>query len=214
MSFVEKIDLDNILNTSKTKSYLTISERNAPMGFNDFFKTIINKPFNINGNVFKKSSVNDIKDILEEKISVSAKNSIHYNYWINDMAKMSSIFCDIMGSINISFSLGTTRGCSRYHIDNVPMRLLVTYYGQGTEWLPIDNADYGAYSKGKDNENILKDPKKRMYLKPWHISIFKGGSDGILHRTPDSALKSPSLLMRLDHSTFLNDIEKYNTLRL
>ena len=214
MSFVERIDLDNILNTSKTKSYLTISERNAPMGFNDFFKKIIYKPFNINGNVFKKSSVNDIKDILEEKISVSAKNSIHYNYWINDMAKMSSIFCDIMGSIDISFSLGTSRGCSRYHIDNVPMRLLVTYYGQGTEWLPIDNADYGAYSKGKDNKNILKDPKKRMYLKPWHISIFKGGSDGILHRTPDSALKSPSLLMRLDHSTFLNDIEKYNTLRL
>ena len=214
MSFVEKIDLDNILNTSKTKSYLTISERNAPMGFNDFFKKIIYKPFNINGKVFKKSSVNDIKDILEEKISVSAKNSIHYNYWINDMAKMSSIFCDIMGSIDISFSLGTSRGCSRYHIDNVPMRLLVTYYGQGTEWLPIDNADYGAYSKGKDNENILKDPKKRMYLKPWHISIFKGGSDGILHRTPDSALKSPSLLMRLDHSTFLKDIEKYNTLRL
>ena len=214
MSFVEKIDLDNILNTSKTKSYLTISERNSPIGFNDFFKKIIYKPFNINGKVFKKSSVNDIKDILEEKISVSAKNSIHYNYWINDMAKMSSIFCDIMGSIDISFSLGTSRGCSRYHIDNVPMRLLVTYYGQGTEWLPIDNADYGAYFKGKDNENILKDPKKRMYLKPWHISIFKGGSDGILHRTPDSALKSPSLLMRLDHSTFLNDIEKYNTLRL
>ena len=214
MSFVERIDLDNILNTSKTKSYLTISERNSPIGFNDFFKKIIYKPFNINGNVFKKSSVNDIKDILEEKISVSAKNSIHYNYWINDMAKMSSIFCDIMGSIDISFSLGTSRGCSRYHIDNVPMRLLVTYYGQGTEWLPIDNADYGAYSKGKDNENILKDPKKRMYLKPWHISIFKGGSDGILHRTPDSALKSPSLLMRLDHSTFLNDIEKYNTFRL
>ena len=214
MTFVEKIDLDNILNTSKTKSYLTISERNSPIGFNDFFKKIIYKPFNINGNVFKKSSVNDIKDILEEKISVSAKNSIHYNYWINDMAKMSSIFCDIMGSIDISFSLGTSRGCSRYHIDNVPMRLLVTYYGQGTEWLPIDNADYGAYSKGKDNENILKDPKKRMYLKPWHVSIFKGGSEGILHRTPDSALKSPSLLMRLDHSTFLSDIEKYNTLRL
>ena len=38
MSFVEKIDLDNILNTSKTKSYLTISERNAPIEFDDFLK--------------------------------------------------------------------------------------------------------------------------------------------------------------------------------
>tara|TARA_Y100001936_G_scaffold80179_1_gene78699 strand:- start:2483 stop:3127 length:645 start_codon:yes stop_codon:yes gene_type:complete len=214
MSIVERIDLDNIINTSNTKSYLTISERNVPRGANNFFKKIINKPFNINGKVFKKSCVNDIKDILEDKISIIVKNSFHYNLWINDMAKMSTIFCDIMGTNDISFSLGTSRGCSRYHIDNVPLRLLVTYYGQGTEWLPTDNADYEAYSKGKDNENILKDPKKRMYLKPWHISIFKGGSDGILHRTPDSALKSPSLLMRLDHSTFLNDIEKYNTLKL
>tara|TARA_B100000683_G_scaffold271955_1_gene314144 strand:+ start:3058 stop:3702 length:645 start_codon:yes stop_codon:yes gene_type:complete len=214
MSIVERIDLDNIINTSNTKSYLTISERNVPRGANNFFKKIINKPFNINGKVFKNSCVNDIKDILEDKISIIVKNSFHYNLWINDMAKMSTIFCDIMGTNDISFSLGTSRGCSRYHIDNVPLRLLVTYYGQGTEWLPTDNADYEAYSKGKDNENILKDPKKRMYLKPWHISIFKGGSDGILHRTPDSALKSPSLLMRLDHSTFLNDIEKYNTLKL
>ncbi len=214
MSIVERIDLDNIINTSNTKSYLTISERNVPRGANNFFKKIINKPFNINGKVFKKSCVNDIKDILEDKISIIVKNSFHYNLWINDMAKMSTIFCDIMGTNDISFSLGTSRGCSRYHIDNVPLRLLVTYYGQGTEWLPTDNADYEAYSKGKDNENILKDPKKRMYLKPWHISIFKGGSDGILHRTPDSALKSPSLLMRLDHSNFLNDIEKYNTLKL
>ena len=214
MSFVEKIDLDNILTTSKTKSYLTISERNAPKGSNDFFKKIINKPFNINGNVFKKSSVNDIKDILDEKISFSLKNSIHYNHWINDMAKMSSIFCDIMGSIDISFSLGTSRGCSRYHIDNVPMRLLITYFGQGTEWLPSDNADYNAYYRGEGNNKILKNAEKRMYIKSWDVSIFKGGKKGILHRTPDSALKSPSLLMRLDHSSFLDDIEKYNTLRL
>ena len=38
MSFVEKIDLNNILNTSKTKSYLTISERNAPKSLMIFLK--------------------------------------------------------------------------------------------------------------------------------------------------------------------------------
>ena len=115
MSIVERIDLDNIINTSNTKSYLTISERNVPRGANNFFKKIINKPFNINGKVFKKSCVNDIKDILEDKISIIVKNSFHYNLWINDMAKMSTIFCDIMGTNDISFSLGTSRGCSRYH---------------------------------------------------------------------------------------------------
>jgi len=38
MSIVERIDLDNIINTSNTKSYLTISERNVPRGANNFFK--------------------------------------------------------------------------------------------------------------------------------------------------------------------------------
>ena len=130
------------------------------------------------------------------------------------MAKMCNIFCTILESNSISFFLGTSRGCSRYHIDNVPMRLLITYFGQGTEWLPSDNADYNAYYRGEGNNKILKNAEKRMYIKSWDVSIFKGGKKGILHRTPDSALKSPSLLMRLDHSSFLDDIEKYNTLRL
>ena len=41
------------------------------------------------------------------------------------------------------------------------------------------------------------------------LAIFKGkkyggGERGILHRTPDAALEKPSLLMRLDHDTFIS----------
>ena len=63
MSFVEKIDLENILNISKSKPYLAISERKAPKWSNDFLKNIINKPFNIHEKIYKKSCVNDIKNI-------------------------------------------------------------------------------------------------------------------------------------------------------
>ena len=214
MSFIQKMDLDNLSNFSATKSYLAIAEREEPKESNIFFKKLTRKTFSISGQVFKQSSINDIKAILEKNISINSLDNIFYNYWLNDMAKMCNIFCNILESSSISFFLGTSRGCSRYHIDNVPMRLLITYYGQGTEWLPYYNADYNAYNKGKENNKIIKNPDNRMYIKSWNVSIFKGGEKGILHRTPDSALKSPSLLMRLDHSSFLDDIEKYNTLVL
>ena len=55
--------------------------------------------------------------------------------WI--MLKMTCLlFCDVEQSEKVHMWLGSKRGCRRYHIDNVPRRLLVTYNGKGTEWLP------------------------------------------------------------------------------
>ena len=86
------------------------------------------------------------------------------------------------------------------------MRLLVTYYGKGTEWFPSYACDYSAYYSGKINEEIIINKNARTYMKPWHIAIFKGqkfgGSEkGILHRTPDEAINGKSILMRLDSVT-------------
>ncbi len=209
MSFVEKINLDNLPNFSKTKSYLTIVERKAPRKSNIFFKKLILDPFSVSGQVFKKSSSDDIQNILDEKISTKFKNNIFYSHWVKDMGKICAIFCDIMESNAISFSLGTSRVCSRYHIDNVPVRILITYFGQGTEWLPPNAANYNAYYNGEKNEKIIKHALERKFINTWDIATFRGGTKGILHRTPDTALKSPSLQMRLDYSAFLSDIEKY-----
>ncbi len=159
--------------------------------------------------VCKKSSLSDIQNILDEKISCSIINNIFYTNWLKDMSNVCNIFCDIMESNTISFSLGTSRGCTRYHIDNVPIRLLVTYFGKGTEWLPFNAESYKAYFKGQKNEKIIKNTTERKFIKAWDIATFRGGTKGILHRTPDSALKSPSLQMRLDHFSYLKNIEKF-----
>ena len=98
----------------------------------------------------------------------------------------------------------------RYHVDNVPQRLLVTYFGEGTEWLPDDAGDKIAYLNGEPNEKILKDPKKKQFVNEWDIAIFKGGLKGLLHRTPDSALHKHSILLRLDHANYWKNI--YNNI--
>ena len=111
-------------------------------------------------------------------------------------------------------SIESSRTCKRYHIDNVPIRLLVTYYGKGTEWIPSHACDYSAYYNGENNNKIIKDNAEKKFIDDWNIAIFKGqrykgGEKAILHRTPDSALGKLSLLMRLDNKAYLSDNFKY-----
>ena len=83
----------------------------------------------------------------------------------------------------------------------------MTYYGTGTEWLPRHACDYSAYYRGESNEKIILNKKEIKFIDSWNIAIFKGqkfegGGKGILHRTPDNALNSWSLLMCLDKVSY------------
>ena len=117
------------------------------------------------------------------------------------MANVCNIFCDLLGEDAIGFCLGTERGCRRYHIDNVPKRMLVTYAGKGTEWLPDEAADREAFLSGEPNEKIIKDPSALQFINQWDVAVFRGGPEGVLHRTPDAALNGPSTVFL---STSLN----------
>ena len=88
---------------------------------------------------------------------------------------------------------------------------MVTYAGEGTEILPDHAANRNAFREGKSNKEILKSKSAVEYINKWDIAIFRGGEDGILHRTPDSALDSKSsILMRLDCPSFLDEIQNIN----
>ena len=118
------------------------------------------------------------------------------------------LYCDIENSTHVSIWSGSKRGCRRYHVDDVPQRLLVTYSGQGTEWISDEFADRDAYKRGEKNDRILKNKSKKKYIDRWDVALFKGGPNGLLHRTPDSALNNPSILMRLDHPGYWERVNK------
>ena len=191
-------------------STMKIVERGSPKGSDLFFKELLTEPFNVSSEISKSNRLKDIESMLNTIIPSKLKNSNFYHLWLKDMANITSVFSEIIKEKSICLALETSRGCKRYHIDNVPMRLLVTYYGRGTEWLPSDAANYDAYYSGKNNKKILINSAKKKFLKKWDIVIFKGqkyksNKKGILHRTPDSALNKISLLMRLDSSKYLNN---------
>ncbi len=209
MSLVKHIELSELGTFYTDNSYLSIVKRNEPQKSDSFFKELLTKPFNIQIKVFKNSILDNIQDVLNNVIAKKLINNSFYRIWVRDMAKISKIYCNILNTDNICFSLETARSCKRFHIDNVPVRLLVTYYGIGTEWIPSNACDYSAYYDGKKNNKIIKDTSAIKFMKTWDVAVFKGNKfrgreEGILHRTPDAALHLPSLLMRLDNSSFLS----------
>ena len=208
MSFLKIDDIKKISEFSKQEYQLIELERKNMNNSDSFFREIMHEPFRIIGKISKKNSSEDIKRILRDIIPLSSQTNFFYKTWVSDMSEICQIFCDTLNSKSVSFCLGTERGCSRYHIDNVPMRLLVTYMGQGTEWLPNEIANRAAFEEGLPNEKIVKDSSKIKSIKTFNVAIFRGGAAGLLHRTPDSALKNPSILLRLDHESFWDNILK------
>lgn len=106
---------------------LGIVERKIPRGIDEFFQKLMQRPLGIAGKVRKENVNSNIKEILEEEISKSMKNKPFFEKWIEDMANAAELFCDIQKSDSVSFWLSSERGCRRYHIDNVPLRMLITY---------------------------------------------------------------------------------------
>ena len=210
MSLVKIIELKDLNYFFNDNSYLSIVNRDKPKKANSFFKEFLTKPLSIQIQVNKNSILEDIRDEINKNISKNLINNSFYKTWIQDMANISKVYCQILNSDTICLSLDTSRSCKRYHIDNVPVRLLITYHGIGTEWLPSNACDYSAYYDGKNNNEIIKDASAIKFMNTWDIGIFKGNkltgsAKGILHRTPDNAINCPSLLMRLDDPSFLSD---------
>ena len=204
MQIIKKYSIDSLY---KDELYLNIIDRQKPYKANEFFKNLISEPFDLSYCINKESAYEDIKYNLNKQLLKRVKNHVFYYRWIKDMSEICLLYFNIIKKNSLNFSLKTSRGCKRYHIDNVPVRLLVTYYGKGTEWLPRDACNYSAYYNGESNEKIIKIKNRSKFIKSWSIAIFKGqkfkgGTKAILHRTPEEALNKKSLLMCLDSETF------------
>ena len=203
MSIYKADSLQSLIKFRDSTLQLGIFERRQPEGGASFFKNLMKQDFEIKGTINFTNVRNDLRKLLLKIIDPSLRVNDFYNYWLSDMEEVCKTFCYMENTNSLSFWLGTRRGCRRYHVDNVSKRLLVTYAGQGTEWIPNNSADRRAYEAGEPNKNIIRNKNDPNFIDEWSIAIFKGGSDGILHRTPDTALNGPSILMRLDHPDFL-----------
>jgi hypothetical protein len=132
-----------------------------------------------------------------------------------DIAQLVDMFCSLFEQKRavIRLSALDRTMCPRFHVDWVPCRLITTYQGVATEWLPHNVADrskLGTGNKGKPDElsGLFDSSSDIQQLNCGDIALLKGEiwenneGAGLIHRSPQLSGGNRRLLLTID---FIND---------
>lgn len=146
----------------------------------------------------------DVNNILDSKIELN--NDV--SELSKDISELVYIFCSLfnLDRVGLRLKILDHAMCPRFHVDRVPCRMITTYHGVATEWIPhnlVDRRKLGAVSHGKLDEDtgIFKNLKDIEQLKEGHVGLLKGecweGNQGagLVHRSPKLENKAQRRLM-------------------
>jgi hypothetical protein len=112
-----------------------------------------------------------------------------------DIHSLLRTFTRITGAVNVRVTFGVvhTDRCRKFHADYVRYRLITTYLGQGTEWLPEEAVNRAAMARPNDvpsvaNAAIVRAAAMVRHAVAGDVLLMKGvapGSPfGAVHRSP------------------------------
>jgi hypothetical protein len=125
---------------------------------------------------------------------------------LRDIRWLAVSFSVILGRKRIQARLEGITGdaCRRFHADAVGLRLLCTYAGAGTEWLPLFGAEA---ARAHDPGGAPGGAPGPLRLGTGDAAILKGDAHpsapgrGLVHRSPPmDGVPVPRLLLRLDEA--------------
>ena len=88
--------------------------------------------------------------ILKSRLGLSQMDLI----LVEDIENLVNMFCDLFDLKRVGLRLTSLNHamCPRFHVDNVPCRLITTYQGIATEWLPHNVADRSKLGTGNNGK--------------------------------------------------------------
>lgn len=136
---------------------------------------------------------------------------VGYSELSANIVALVQMFCDLFGLKRAGLRLAILDHamCPRFHVDKVPCRLVTTYYGVATEWLPhaaVERIHLGVRNAGRDDAQtgLFRDPSEIRQLQPGDVALLKGESwegneyAGLVHRSPAVVSGANRLLLSLD----------------
>ncbi|NQX90209.1 MAG: DUF1826 domain-containing protein [Halioglobus sp.] len=128
-----------------------------------------------------------------------------------DVAQLVDMFCCLFARPDAGLRLIvlTRAMCPRFHVDNVPCRMVTTYQGPATEWLPhqsVDRSRLGTGNQGKpDGESgVYSRSGDIQQMAAGDVALLKGelweGNEnaGLVHRSPAVPAGRSRLFLTLD----------------
>lgn len=164
----------------------------------------------VNNNLGIKKSYNLSPEKAYEKLERSL-GDVAKPALLQDLANLVDMFCCLfdLGAAGLRLAVLDKAMCPRFHVDQVPCRLVTTYQGAATDWLPNDLVDRSKLGRGS---NGLLDSESGLYrqsddihhLRSGDVALLKGerweGNEnkGLVHRSPAVPEDGPRLLVTLD----------------
>jgi len=134
-----------------------------------------------------------------------------YPLLLGDISRLLELFERTTESSSFRLLLTTvsTNMCRKFHTDVNDLRLLCTYIGPGTLWLPNEAVNLKALQRRGEHQEIVRDQGQIQQVRTGHVVILKGAlypdANPILHRSPDIEKQGEKrILLRIDTNEFLN----------
>ncbi|QKE25524.1 DUF1826 domain-containing protein [Arcobacter aquimarinus] len=128
-----------------------------------------------------------------------------------DIALLVDMFCYLfeLNQVGMRLKVLDKAMCPKFHVDKVPCRLVTTYQGMATQWLPhelVDQTKLGWGCNGlPDNESGLYQSESDIQqLHCGDVALIKGtlweGNEnaGLVHRSPELVANEKRLILTLD----------------
>ena len=148
----------------------------------------------------------NVRSCLSEKLGSAEQAEL-----IENIAELVDIFCFLLETSHAGLRLSALDSamCPKFHVDRVPCRLVTTYQGIATEWLPhhvVDRTKLGTGSNGLlDSESgLYQHPDDIQQLTCGDVALLKGETwfnnenAGLVHRSPALSAGEVRLLLTLD----------------
>lgn len=129
----------------------------------------------------------------------------------DDVNVLATMFADLFSlkRVGIRLSILDKNMCPRFHTDNLPCRLVTTYAGRGTQWLPeyaVDRSKLGHGAGGLPDKisGIYSHLNSIQQLSAGDVGLLKGAGwlgnedHAIVHRSPEITAGEKRLLLTLD----------------
>lgn len=197
-------EVDSLLTIFADDVNLALWQRGLPLHLQRFAETLLNQPGDVAESMtLELESGSDAEPDLRTLL-MDARDLAHHAALVADVAYLVRMFACLFDARRVGLRVRTLDKamCPRWHVDQVPVRLITTYAGPGSEWLAEGNLPRRRLGHpGCDEFNELP-PAGRM--QPGEVGLLKGerwaGNEGrgIVHRSPQPSAGQRRLMLTLD----------------
>jgi len=205
-------EISNISEIYKDEINISIWKRQLSSSLEKSSEYVVNQNPNL-----EFSEVLQPKDVNQSlKSVIGSINKIQP--FLDDVSYLSFTFCKLFDQKKMWLRLDGIDHpmCPRFHTDKLKCRLVTTYVGPATQWIPhylVNRSKLGYGNEGKpDNESgLFLSENDIEQLDTGHVALLKGeswkGNDGagIVHRSPNEEGNYQRLYMTIDFiETYVN----------